>query len=118
MTGLLVAKLFAVTERGIPLNVDFDGDLTNEPWPAALALSDRARDDLVGVISEEKLGLDRGTADPGPEDFGRGIALPSRDIGRLLDASSSMCCRARFTGEGGLADAGAFGFETDDSIDA
>jgi hypothetical protein len=88
---LVVGRLFVVADRGIPLA--FEGDLISEPCPGVLTLVALDKDDLVGVIREARVDFDRGI--PNPADLGAGIELPSRETGRLLDASSSIFCRAR-----------------------
>lgn len=93
VTSLTVESLLTVAERGIPLSVALEGDLASEDCPGVFTLMVLARDDLVGVISEATLGFECRLF--GPENLGAGIELPSREVGRLLDASSPMFCRAR-----------------------
>src|SRR3569833_1592569 len=101
--GLWVWMLDAVTDFVNPPRVVFDGDLIRDfagvPFPAAM----RAMDDFVGVITDAMV-MDRGIMDEYlTAVVGRGKKLASRETGRLLDASSSMCCLARLAAETGSA---------------
>ena len=98
-TRLAVGRLFVVADRGMPPSVAFDGDLASRPCEGVFTLMVRDRDDLVGDIRDARVDFDRGM--PNPADLGTGIELPSRETGRLLDASSSTRCRARLAGAAG-----------------
>jgi hypothetical protein len=94
--------------------VAFDEDLTSKPREGVFTLAALASEDLVGVIRDARLDLDRGI--PRPTDLGTGIELSSRETGRLLDASSSMYCLARLAVTAGSSVAAAgFGLEALDA---
>jgi hypothetical protein len=92
VTVLAMAGLFKLPSS------DFDGDLTREivglvgvaAWPCEA---------LVGLVRREKLEERDKVPEPFPLVLGRGMEVPSREMGRDFDASSSRDFLILFTKE-------------------